>query len=96
MTTDLLAAMAAHMKEPFPSIEKGGYGEVDCVLIDADIYGYGLMASEGDLTGIHRARLQKARDKLDRSINAFPAEARPYYLLVLRIADLALDADHAL
>jgi hypothetical protein len=88
---DLAAEMKAHMREPFPdSVEKGEeYGEVDAVMIDADIYGWATRA--GSLSELDRARLLKAADELERSLAAFPPEARPYYERVLRIARLTLD-----
>ena len=78
------------MAEPFPeSVEKGEeYGEVDAVMIDADIYGWATRA--GSLPPDEKARFRQAADQLERSLAAFPAEARPYYERVLRIAHLAL------
>lgn len=80
------------MAEPFPDcLEKGeDYGEVDAVMIDADIYGWATLASS--LAPSDRARLRQAAEELERSLAAFPVDARPYYERVLRIARLALDA----
>jgi hypothetical protein len=81
--------MRAHMAEPFPhSVEKGeDYGEVDAVMIGADIYGWA--SRSGSLSSIEVARLRQAAGELERSLTAFPVEARPYYERVLRIARLA-------
>jgi hypothetical protein len=86
----LAEEMQLHMAEPFPdSVEKGlDYGEVDAVMIGADIYGWATRA--GLLSELERARLLQAADELQRSIGAFPADARPYYDRILRIARLAL------
>ncbi len=48
---DLAAELRAHLAEPFPkSVEKGEvYGEVDAVMIDADIFGWALGVSQGGL-----------------------------------------------
>jgi len=80
------------MAEPFPdSVTKGmDYGEVDAVMIGADIYGSAMKASSGSLSELDRTRLRQAADELQRSITAFPTEAQPYYERVLRIARLAL------
>ena len=88
---DLAAEMKAHMREPFPdSVEQGAdYGEVDAVIIGADIYGWA--SRSGSLCTLDRSRLQQATQELERSLAAFPPEARPYYERVLRIARLALD-----
>jgi hypothetical protein len=82
--------MRLHMAEPFPySVEKGlNYGEVDAVMIDADIYGWATRA--GSLSELDQSRLCKAADELQRSIGAFPPDAQPYYERILRIARLAL------
>ena len=47
--SDLDAEMRAHLAEPFPdSVEKGeDYGEVDAVMIGADIYGWALAVRRG-------------------------------------------------
>jgi hypothetical protein len=82
--------MRLHLAEPFPSaVEKGlDYGEVDAVMIGADIYGWATRA--GSLSEIDRSRLAQAADELQRSIQMFPADARPYYERLLRIARLTL------
>jgi hypothetical protein len=36
-----------------------------------------------------------AADRLERSLDEFPPEARPYFERVVRIAELALDASAA-
>jgi len=87
---DLSEEMRVHMAEPFPpSVEKGlDYGEVDAVMIDADIYGWATRA--GSLSQPDRSRLVQAANELQRSIVAFPPDARPYYERLLRIARLTL------
>jgi len=90
---DLAEEMRRHMEEPFPgSVVKGeDYGEVDAVMIDADIYGWALRVShQGTLSELDRSRLHQAADELERSISSFPTDAQPYYERVLRIARLAL------
>jgi hypothetical protein len=86
----LAVEMRLHMSEPFPdSVEKGlDYGEVDAVMIGADIYGWATRA--GSLTELDRSRLAQAADELQRCIGAFPLDAQPYYERILRIAGLAL------
>jgi hypothetical protein len=90
---DLDAELRAHMAEPFPaSVERGEeYGEVDAVMIGADIYGWADgIRHGGALSAVDRSRLRQAADELQRSLASFPADARPYYERVLRIARLAL------
>ena len=84
--------MAKHMSTPFPeSVEKGlNYGEVDAVMIGADIYGWAVRAKSGSLTTIDRDRLHLARDELARSLDAFPEQARPYYEQLVSLASAAL------
>jgi hypothetical protein len=84
--------MRLRLAEPFPgSVEKGeDYGEVDAVMIGADIYGWATRA--GSLSELDRSRLAQAADELQPSIVAFPPDAQPYYERILRIARLALDA----
>ncbi|MEQ7125372.1 hypothetical protein ABN034_12720 [Actinopolymorpha sp. B11F2] len=91
MPDDLAEEMRLHMAEPSPdAVEKGmDYGEVDAVMIGADIYGWATRA--GSLSDLDRSRLVKAADELQRSMAAFPADARPYYERILRIARLTLD-----
>jgi len=86
----LAEEMRLHIAEPFPdSVEKGlDYGDVDAVMIGADIYGWATRA--GSLSELDRSRLRQAADELERSIGAFPADAQPYYERILRIARLAL------
>lgn len=82
--------MRLHLADPFPqSVEKGlDYGEVDAVLVGADIYGWA--TSAGSLSKIDRSRLAQAADELQRSIPMFPSDAQPYYERLLRIARLTL------
>ena len=77
--------LAEHRNAPFPaSVEKGrDYGEVDPVLIDADIFGW---ASQDRLDGAQKGSLRQAADELARSLDAFPADARPYYERLVRHA----------
>jgi hypothetical protein len=84
--------LTEHRSAPFPeSVAKGeDYGEVDAVMIGADIYGWGLRAKGGSLSAEDRERLRAARDGLSRSLTAFPDDARPYYEMVLAIANAAL------
>jgi hypothetical protein len=88
----LAEEMCLHMTEPFPdSVEKGlDYGEVDPVMVDANIYGWATRA--GSLSELDQSRLLQTADELERSIAAFPPDAQPYYERILRIARLALDA----
>ena len=78
------------MADPFPeSVVKGEvYGEVDAVMIDADICGWA--EQSGFLDALDRQRLRKAADELERSIQAFPVDSQPYYQRLLRIARMAL------
>jgi len=88
--SELLDELRRHMADPFPeSVVKGeDYGEVDAVMIGADIYGW---ASRSDsLNALDRSRLRQAANELERSLQAFPADAQPYYQRLLRIARLAL------
>jgi hypothetical protein len=92
VTDALTEEMRLHMAEPFPdSVTKGlDYREVDAVMIGADIYGWATEAVSGMLSGLDRSRLGRTADELERSIPAFPAQARSYYERLLRIARLAL------
>lgn len=90
MADTLSEEMRLHLAEPFPeSVEKGlDYGEVDAVLIGADVYGWATKA--GSLSDLDRSRLREAVAELQRSIAAFPIDAQPYYERILRIALLTL------
>jgi hypothetical protein len=90
VANNLTEEMRLHMAEPFPdSVEKGlDYGEVDAVMIGADIYGWATRA--GSLSELDRTRLSQAADELQRSIDAFPSDAQAYYERILRIARLVL------
>jgi len=67
----LATEMRLHVAEPFPdSVEKGlCFGEVDAVMIGADIYGWATRA--GSLSELDRSCLSQAADELQRSIGAF-------------------------
>jgi hypothetical protein len=96
---DLAEAIADHRADPFPeSVEKGEqYGEVDAVMIGADIWGWATtVSSGGSLSPLDLQRLTDARDKLARSISFFPVDARPFYQGILAMADLALAANRIL
>ncbi|WP_144276298.1 hypothetical protein [Demequina sp. NBRC 110053] len=90
MPTTLADELRRHLREPFPdSVVKGrDYGEVDAVMIDADIFGWASRA--GSLTESDRAGLRHAGDELGRSLDAFPENARPYYERLIRIARMAV------
>lgn len=90
MGSALHEEMQNHMAELFPeSVVKGeDYGEVDAVMIDADIYGWATRA--GSLSADDRSRLMRARAELARSIPDFPEDARPYYERLISIATLTL------
>jgi hypothetical protein len=90
VANNLTEEMRLHMAEPFPdSVEKGlDYGEVNAVLIDAEIYGWATRAAS--LSELDRTRLSQTADKLQRSIEALPPDAQPYYDRLLRIARLTL------
>ena len=83
------AELNEHRAAPFPtSVEKGEiYGEVEPVMIDADIFGW---ASHDRLDSVQKRSLQVAADQLARSLPVFPTDARPDYERLLRIARRAL------
>lgn len=90
---ELAEEVRRHSAEPFPaSVEKGlDYGEVDAVMIDADIHGWASsVVSGGRLRADQRAGLERAADELERSLTSFPEDARPFYEHLLRIARLTL------
>jgi hypothetical protein len=67
------------------------YGRVDSVMIGADICGWAMQIDGGGaLDAVDRGRLAAARDDLLASVDEFPLDARPYYELVLDIANEAL------
>ena len=64
-------------------------------MIDADIHGWASYVVSGvRLRGDQRSGLRRAADELERSISAFPKDARPYYERLLRVARLALAGPH--
>jgi hypothetical protein len=71
VSDDLAEKMRLHLAEPFPeSVAKAlDYGEVDAVMIGADIYGWASRA--GSLPELDRSQLAQAADALQRSIGAF-------------------------
>jgi len=82
-----------HSVSLFPaSIEKGtDYGEVDLVMIDADIFGWSMgIANGAPRDRSVRERLTRSRDQLERSLTLMPPDARDYFERLIRIADLAL------
>lgn len=91
---DLATEMRAHRAERFPaSIRKGeDYGEVDPVMISADVFGWALGVSRGiPLSVASRLNLRRAADRLEHSMTAFPTDARPYFERVRRLARLTLE-----
>lgn len=89
--------LRTHLAEPFPaSVVKGDtYGEVDAVMIGADIFGWAsTVANGGRLSEPDIARLRSLADALERSMKSFPDIARPYYERLWRIAQLALTRGH--
>jgi hypothetical protein len=83
--------LAEHRAAQLPfSVEPGRiYGEVDSILIDADIVGW---VSHERLNPTQRRSLREAADQLARSLDAFPSDARPYYERLLRLARRAVAA----
>ena len=79
------AELAEHLASPFPtSVEKGEvYGEVEPVMIDADIFGW---VSHDRLDPLQKRAFREAADELARSLDALPADARPYFERLLRLA----------
>jgi len=90
---DLSRLLEERRTEPFPTtVVKGiDYCEVDPVMIGADIYGWAVEVGRGHpLSATDLARLRDARDGLQRSLAAFPEDARPYYERLVEIASMAL------
>lgn len=81
-----------HVCAPFPdSVVKGeSLGEVDVVMIGADISGWSLSKLNGGLTEIQTDRLRQAALELAKSLPLFPAKALPYYAQLLDLANEAL------
>ena len=67
--------MRLHMADPFPdSVQKGlDYGEVDAVMIGADIYGWATRA--GALSELDRSRLLQAAVRIEPETTRFRAAA---------------------
>ena len=88
---DLAHLLEEHGASPFPAVARGEeYGEIDAVMIDADIYGWCSRAQGGNLSEDDRRGLQNAHDELARSLPAIPPVARPYYARLLTLAEAAL------
>jgi len=83
--------LAEHLAAAFPaSIDPGdAYGEVEPVLIDADIVGW---LAHDRLDPVQRRSLTQAADGLAHSLSTFPADARPYFERLLRLARRAVAA----
>lgn len=83
--------LAEHQAAAFPaSINRGEvYGEVEPVLIDADIMGW---LTHDRLDSVQRRSLRQAADELAGSLPTFPADARPYFERLLRLARRAVAA----
>jgi hypothetical protein len=82
-----------HLAADFPTeIEKSEfYGSIDPVMIGADIFGWvSSYASGSPLDDVARAGLEQARLDLGESMSALPTSTRPYYALLLRVADTAI------
>jgi hypothetical protein len=72
---DLIHELRSHLAEPFPdSVEKGeDYGEVDAVMIGADIYGWALGVSRGgSLSALDRSRFQMPPTSWNDRSQRFP------------------------
>lgn len=90
---DLPTLLARHRERPFPDGCRGEqFGGVDAVLIDADIYGWALTASEGSLSEETRRALITARNDLRSALPVVPVEVRAYYEGLVELADEALSA----
>ena len=91
MDDELERLLVEHLAEAFPaSICKGtDYGEVDPVMIDADIYGWALSAAGIGLTETDVERLETALAALRRSLPDLPSAAQPYYERLLRLGEVA-------
>jgi hypothetical protein len=89
---DLRELLAEHRAATFPAtITKGlDYGEIDAVMIGADIFGWAMQALDGRLATADRDRLEVAHDQLARSLEDLPVDARPYYERLLALAAAAL------
>jgi hypothetical protein len=88
---DLVRLLEEHRASPFPPEARGEeYGEVDAVMIDADIYGWCSTAASTRLSEADRQGLQRAHDELVRSLPSFPTQVRPYYERLQTLAEAAL------
>lgn len=89
--SDLDDLLERHRATPFPERARGEhYGEVDAVMIDADIFGWCSRAVGSLLNPDERHRFQVAHDELARSLTEMPPEVRPYYEQLLLLASTAL------
>jgi hypothetical protein len=88
---DLQRLLEEHLATPFPAEARGEeYGEVDAVMIDADIYGWCSTAVTSRLREDQRRGLRDARGQLSRSLQFMPTDIRPYYEQLLALAETAL------
>lgn len=93
----LVELVDRHRSSPFPSsIEKGTeYGEVEAVMIDADIFGWSIgIANGAPRDRSTREKLKRSRDQLEQSLLLMPTAAHDYFERLIRIADLALGDDN--
>ena len=96
MSSHLELLIQEHLAMPFPeSVDKGlDYGEIEPVMIGADIYGWATGVASGSRLDVERRQqLIAARAALERSIGALPEQARPYFELIVRLADATLAED---
>jgi len=89
VSDSLQQLMQQHISTPFPaSITKGdSYGEVEPVMVGADVYGWALGVARGTpLDDAQRRRLEDTHGALLRSMPSFPDAAQPYYELLAQLA----------
>jgi hypothetical protein len=67
-------------------------GRLVLVMIGSDIYGWVVAASRHRLHQDGTRRLVEARAGLSSSLDEFPARARSYYELLVRLADAAINS----
>ncbi|MCP3877271.1 MAG: hypothetical protein GY701_02585 [Sulfitobacter sp.] len=89
----LVRAMDLHRRSAFPSsVEKGlDYGEVEPVMVGADIYGWAVQVAAGsELSESDSLRLAELQDQLRRSLSAFPEDAFLYFRGIGELASAVL------